>query len=237
MTDEKKIARQLDNLVPGAPLVPDAGPGIVQEQHIGGPAWQDQKVIRDERRISRIAAVAGAKARELASRRIAAGSTAFADLRSDPGKPVVMMDGDGNEREYTTAISLDNPHADADRKLLEEEAARLAGGGQHSWTPREPGKKADVPTLATPEEITRRAAALGPIPNFVEVVLPEAYRLQWHEVMDLARERLANAGADLRLGSIRIFDNPNSIGQIAVWRKESDRAQADEAPPEGRSDA
>ena len=246
MAESDKIARQLDRtdpMLPAAPLVPDAGPSIVQEQHVGGPAWQDQKVIKDEQRVDRAAAVAGARARALAARRIAEGSSAFADLRSDPGRPVVMQNEEGKERVYTMVVGTDNPHAEADRKLLEEEAARvqaLKGKSESElgYAPREPGKVAPAPVRATPEEIARRNAAMGPAPTIVSVPLPEAYQLQPYQVMELARERLANAGADLRVGSVRVYDNPTTWGQIAEWRMESGHGtQADEDQGQGRGDA
>jgi len=228
MTNDSKVARALDSAIPAAPTVPEPAPSIIQEQAIGGPAWQDQKAIRDEQRINRVAAVAGAKARDLASRRIAEGSSAFADLRSDPGRPVVMQDDEGNERTYTMVVGTDNPHAEADRKLLEEDAARvqaLKGKSESELgcPPREPGKVAPPAVRATPEEIARRSAAMGPAPTIVSVPLPEAYQLLPYQVMDLARERLANAGADLRVGSIRVYDNPAAWGQIAEWRMEDSK--------------
>jgi hypothetical protein len=211
---------QNDAFSPAPPFAPSDPPSILQEQQVGSAAWQNLKLIREQQEFEAKIARAVARSRIGISNQIEAGSSAFdvnvtAREFTDPET--------GEKRTFRVVTTTDNPNAEADAKLLKDYEEAVARGTATPYRQRPSDAQAHAVERLTDAERAKRDAAMPP-PTIVSVPLPEAYKITPAEAMQLARERLADAGADLRIGSVRIYDNPVAFGQIAEWRQDEGHA-------------
>jgi hypothetical protein len=204
-----------DPFGPSAPLVPEAGVSVVQTQAIGSYAWQAKKLIREEQRLDRVAAIAGAKARHIAT----TNPGNFGMETACSPERTFKDEATGEERTFRVVVDNTNPHADKDRDLLRDYTFDVSSPTRDARAP------AHKPELMSPVEKARRDAAL-PRQDSVEVYIPALRFLELgHQAILDAYASLTLLGADLSAGSLTTTRDEGGSVKV-VWRR-GDHGKAD----------
>jgi hypothetical protein len=197
-----RLSRELDRsdpFSPSAPLVPEANVSVTQTQQVGSPAWQVNKLVKEDQRLERVAVKAGAKARLHAE----ANPGSFGmDVACSPERTFVDP-VTGEERTFRVVVDNTNPYAESDRKLAEEAIAQ-------SPLVRDARAPAHVVERMTPAEQAERNARRQ-VSQALTYIPMARLLAEGNAALESAYKILELQGADLSVGTIVTMHEGDSV--------------------------